>query len=259
MAILKVRDEEGNVTEIPAIKGKSAYEYAKDGGYTGTEEEFAELMANGTGGGLVGTELTQAEYDALPEEEKNNGLYFITDGVYEEEVKPNENFIINANFMNPINKRGLTQYNNDGNMYTINKWFVTGDTNRKVFVRDGYVELSNVNGSCFIINPLDYIPLGNGKTYTVSANINGKVRTLTFVNTSDIATNQARGDYDDGACILVQKASQGNYIQIAIGHATGTSSKLYWAKLEEGSVATPFVKREFVIEYALCDSEVAIK
>ena len=85
MAILKVRDADGKVTEIPAIKGKSAYEYAKDGGYTGTEEEFAEKMANGVGG-LVGEELTQAEYDALPEEEKNNGLYFITDGVYEGET-----------------------------------------------------------------------------------------------------------------------------------------------------------------------------
>lgn len=31
--------------------GKSAYEYAKDGGFTGTEEEFAELLANGNGGG----------------------------------------------------------------------------------------------------------------------------------------------------------------------------------------------------------------
>ena len=84
MAILKIRDADGNVTEIPAIQGadgKSAYEYAQDGGYTGTEEEFAQLMANGSGG-LVGTELTQAEYDALTEEEKNNGLYFITDGVY---------------------------------------------------------------------------------------------------------------------------------------------------------------------------------
>lgn len=38
----------------------------------------------GSGEGLVGTELTQAEYDALPEEEQNNGLYFITDGVYTE-------------------------------------------------------------------------------------------------------------------------------------------------------------------------------
>ena len=27
------------------IVGKSAYEYAKDGGYTGTEDEFKALMA----------------------------------------------------------------------------------------------------------------------------------------------------------------------------------------------------------------------
>lgn len=102
MAILKIRDADGNVTEIPAIKGKSAYEYAKDGGFSGTEEEFAQLMANGSGG-LVGTELTQAEYDALTEEEKNNGLYFITDGEYvgdsngiafaQNEVKTSDTFL----------------------------------------------------------------------------------------------------------------------------------------------------------------------
>lgn len=32
---------------VPGADGKSAYEYAKDGGYAGTEEEFADLMANG--------------------------------------------------------------------------------------------------------------------------------------------------------------------------------------------------------------------
>lgn len=45
MAILKVKDEAGNVIPIPSIRGKSAYEYAKDGGYTGTEEEFTEKLA----------------------------------------------------------------------------------------------------------------------------------------------------------------------------------------------------------------------
>lgn len=44
MAILKIRDEAGNVFEVPAIKGKSAYQYAQDGGYTGTEAEFARLL-----------------------------------------------------------------------------------------------------------------------------------------------------------------------------------------------------------------------
>lgn len=49
--------------------------------------ELEEMLGDGEvieggipgGGGLVGTELTQAEYDALPEAEKNRGLYFIKD------------------------------------------------------------------------------------------------------------------------------------------------------------------------------------
>ena len=45
MAILRVRDAYGNVHDISCIKGKSAYEYAVDGGYSGTESEFAEKMA----------------------------------------------------------------------------------------------------------------------------------------------------------------------------------------------------------------------
>ena len=47
-SILRVKDKDGNTIEIPAIKGdpgKTAYEYAKEGGYTGTEEEFKGLMA----------------------------------------------------------------------------------------------------------------------------------------------------------------------------------------------------------------------
>jgi hypothetical protein len=52
MAVLKVRDENGKMIEIPSIRGdrgKSAYEYAQEGGYAGTEEEFAKQLANGCG------------------------------------------------------------------------------------------------------------------------------------------------------------------------------------------------------------------
>ncbi len=45
MVILNYKDKTGKWNGIPALQGKSAYEYAKDGGYTGTEEEFAEKMA----------------------------------------------------------------------------------------------------------------------------------------------------------------------------------------------------------------------
>ena len=44
-AILKVRDADGTVHEIHALQGKSAYQYAQEGGYTGTETEFAAKLA----------------------------------------------------------------------------------------------------------------------------------------------------------------------------------------------------------------------
>ena len=47
MSVLKIKDSNGNWIDIEAIKGadgKSAYEQAKDGGYTGTEEEFITLL-----------------------------------------------------------------------------------------------------------------------------------------------------------------------------------------------------------------------
>lgn len=55
MAILKIKDDAGNWFDIPAIKGKSAYQYALDGGFTGTEEEFAEMLATGGGNSGGGT------------------------------------------------------------------------------------------------------------------------------------------------------------------------------------------------------------
>ena len=47
MGVLHIRDENGNFEAIRAIKGadgKSAYEQAKEGGYTGTEEEFVDFL-----------------------------------------------------------------------------------------------------------------------------------------------------------------------------------------------------------------------
>lgn len=70
MSLLKIKDKNGVVTEIPiiqgqkgdaftyedftpeqlsALKGKSAYEYAQDGGYKGTENEFSDKLAKECG------------------------------------------------------------------------------------------------------------------------------------------------------------------------------------------------------------------
>lgn len=42
--VIRIRDEDGSWIEIPALRGKTAYEYAVEKGYTGSEEEFAERM-----------------------------------------------------------------------------------------------------------------------------------------------------------------------------------------------------------------------
>lgn len=44
--------------DIPAVTGKSAYQYAVDGGYAGTEEEFSQAIANFPSVPMKTSELT---------------------------------------------------------------------------------------------------------------------------------------------------------------------------------------------------------
>ena len=47
--MIKIRDVNGNIVHLPGVRGKdgkSAYEYALEGGFVGTEEEFINLLIN---------------------------------------------------------------------------------------------------------------------------------------------------------------------------------------------------------------------
>ena len=44
-SILKVRDADGTVHELHSLQGKTAYQYAQEGGYIGSEEDFNAKMA----------------------------------------------------------------------------------------------------------------------------------------------------------------------------------------------------------------------
>ena len=61
MSVLKIKNSDNQWVEIPTINGKSAYAYAVDGGYTGTEAQFALKLAqenvasvNGRTGAVTG-------------------------------------------------------------------------------------------------------------------------------------------------------------------------------------------------------------
>ena len=45
MALVRVRDKDGNYIDIPALQGESAYDIAVRNGYTGTEAEWIESMS----------------------------------------------------------------------------------------------------------------------------------------------------------------------------------------------------------------------
>lgn len=42
--VIRIRDEDGSWIEIPALRGKTAYEYAVEKGYQGSEEDFATKL-----------------------------------------------------------------------------------------------------------------------------------------------------------------------------------------------------------------------
>ena len=46
MPVLKIKDELGNWIAVPVIVGQTAYQAAVEGGYTGTEAEFYDALAN---------------------------------------------------------------------------------------------------------------------------------------------------------------------------------------------------------------------
>lgn len=52
--ILRVRDEQGNIYDIPAIIGSSAYEIAVRDGFEGTEREWLDSLI----GGIVDEEMS---------------------------------------------------------------------------------------------------------------------------------------------------------------------------------------------------------
>lgn len=61
--------------EFNGKDGKSAYQYAQDGGYTGTEEEFAEKLASPTPDWVAQKEQTGGDNVYIPEQKVSSGIW----------------------------------------------------------------------------------------------------------------------------------------------------------------------------------------
>lgn len=74
------KDGSAGADGVPGKDGKSAYQYAKEAGYTGTEQEFAEALANGTGGSGEAGKDGEDGTTFTPSVDANGNLSWTNDG-----------------------------------------------------------------------------------------------------------------------------------------------------------------------------------
>lgn len=67
MSILKVKDINGNIIDIPAIRGYNAYQLALMYGFEGTEEEWLESLKGEKGDQGPVYELTDTDINRIIE------------------------------------------------------------------------------------------------------------------------------------------------------------------------------------------------
>ncbi len=142
----------------PGADGKTAYQYAVEGGYTGTEAQFQALLNDipnkqpklrGSAGQVVGFN-TQGAAVAV------RGW-------------SNPNLLDNWYFQDPVNQRGQTSYENT--TYTIDRWLATGN-GQTVSLTDEGLKIAfkdNANEYCNISERFENYQQYAGKTFTASA------------------------------------------------------------------------------------------
>ena len=159
-----------------------------------------------------------------------------------------------------VNQRGQNEYSTG---YTVDRWYISTDKCKAAPETNGIrlTATATLTSNTHAFWQNNEFPLPPGK-YTLSL----KAADVTGVWAARIRTVTAAGDYVDSYYTSalregVNKVSvdlpDGEYISaVSIGFNKGTeagdSLKLAWAKLESGSLATPFVPPDPATELAKC-------
>ena len=159
-----------------------------------------------------------------------------------------------------VNQRGLSEYSTG---YTVDRWYISTDKCKAAPESDGIrlTATATLTSNTHAFWQNNEFPLPPGK-YTLSL----KASDVTGVWAARIRTVTAAGDYVDsyytprlqaGINSVTVDLSDSEYISaVSIGFNKGTeagnSLKLAWAKLEGGSLATPFVPPDYAAELAKC-------
>ena len=159
-----------------------------------------------------------------------------------------------------VNQRGQNEYSTG---YTVDRWYISTDKCKAAPETNGIrlTATATLTSNTHAFWQNIEFPLAPGK-YTLSL----KAADVTGVWAARIRTVTAAGDYVDsyytprlqaGINSVTVDLSDSEYISaVSIGfnkgNEAGDSLKLAWAKLEGGSLATPFVPPDYAAELAKC-------
>jgi len=152
------------------VDGKPAYEYARDGGYTGTEEEFAEKLADDT----VDPEQVNKLIDTKL-------LSVITYGAKGDGATDDTKAFQDALAANRV----VTV---PGGTYKLSGELVIRDNCQMEFAQDAVLNFTNTSGNCITLNRSAFLK-GNHATVTVPYAFAGKVinvDTSVHTDTNDV-------------------------------------------------------------------------
>lgn len=175
----------------------------------------------------------------------------------------NNNLLINSNFANPVNQRGVTAETWANATYGIDRWRMGGGVLE--FLDNGIsIKSTRLNETVhvFFEQRIEKLPID--KTYTVSAKIDGKIYSATHkflpMSSSNVVViideygnilNNLTEDVGD-LILFIFKTFASGIVSISVGSTYTTAKIVEWVKLEEGEVATPYVPRLYQEEYLLC-------
>lgn len=152
----------------------------------------------------------------------------------------NPNLLINSDFRNPINQRGQTSYWKPSSYtYSIDRWTHIWNS---VILEDDCIWIYNdtgETGTTYFKQIFEY-PLEQGD-YTVTVNVK-EVNGTVYVNDF--------GTLSKGLNVFTVNNTSLPQLQLNLVGVSGI--RLHYIKLEQGSIATPFVPRLYDEELALC-------
>ena len=200
---------------------------------------------------VYGKDMRQAIHDAIHqcyEDGKSGELDLVArEGV--EQIKAsiaNPSLLINGDFRNPVNQRGLTKYegSDEKDVYTIDRWKLEKSSSaRSVEVLDGCVKITNNNSSYNVkfLQVFEHtLPLDD---YTLTV----KVKSV-----SGTATARVGEKYIELVAGINHVSTTEALENVYIGVYTNSSIEIEYIKLERGAIATPFAPRLYSEELLLC-------